>query len=374
VSTCLLTYILMQKIRTATSSNGTSLKVIEPGLYSVEVAYKTTCGRSVESKEIRIMVLGGKVTADATSRTVCEGKSTELFTAEAPGLKYIWNKDGVDLSGQNGPRISVSVGGFYRVKVEDVSLGCPASESDAIEITALPPPDVAVSAIPNTSVLCEGEVLTLSAGAVSGYIYQWQKNGNAIPGAPNNVYTLTQNGRYSVAVTDVNGCRNVSNPFSAEFKKQIAVMLDPIPELCEGSSAAISLNGYPAGGVYSGTGVSGNTFNAGIAGKGNHEITYTISDGLSCAKGTARQTVLVDAPPLPLLPARIGTVKGQPVELKADVGSQYIYDWSPPEGLSATDIPNPQAGPESTTIYTVTVTDPGGCDVVPFWFTLLRIS
>ena len=38
-----------------------------------------------------------------------------------------------------------------------------------------------------------------------------------------------------------------------------------------------------------------------------------------------------------------------------------VYSWSPATGLSSTIAANPAAGPASTTIYTVTVTDANGC-------------
>ncbi len=41
--------------------------------------------------------------------------------------------------------------------------------------------------------------------------YQWQLNGNDIQGADQQTYTATQNGDYSVVVTDANGCENTSN-------------------------------------------------------------------------------------------------------------------------------------------------------------------
>lgn len=49
---------------------------------------------------------------------------------------------------------------------------------------------------------------------------------------------------------------------------------------------------------------------------------------------------------------------GGKTQLKAEGGFSYL--WSPPEGLSAVDIPNPIASPNETTIYTVEVT--GQCD------------
>ena len=45
---------------------------------------------------------------------------------------------------------------------------------------------------------------------------------------------------------------------------------------------AVTLVGNPAGGTFSGPGVSGNTFNPSVAGVGNHTITYTYTDITGC--------------------------------------------------------------------------------------------
>src|SRR5206468_2581905 len=45
--------------------------------------------------------------------------------------------------------------------------------------------------------------------------------------------------------------------------------------------------GSPAGGTYSGTGVSGNTFNPATAGTGTFKITYTYTDSKGCSNSAA---------------------------------------------------------------------------------------
>jgi len=55
----------------------------------------------------------------------------------------------------------------------------------------------------------------------------------------------------------------------------------------------------------------------------------------------------------------ISICRGQSTTLSAS-GATY-YNWSPPKGLSATNIPNPIASPTVTTTYTVTGIDTGAC-------------
>ncbi|MCF8277147.1 MAG: gliding motility-associated C-terminal domain-containing protein [Flavobacteriales bacterium] len=89
---------------------------------------------------------------------------------------------------------------------------------------------------------------------------------------------------------------------------------------------------------------------------------YTVlaTDSIGC---TVSQEVIVyvsDPPPLDagedayLQPGVYG-------ELTPNVNPGNIVEWTPPEGLSCTDCPNPIANPEETTTYYILVTDELGC-------------
>lgn len=86
----------------------------------------------------------------------------------------------------------------------------------------------------------------------------------------------------------------------------------------------------------------------------------------------AQQTLVfkVKQPPPLLVDAGADKVaiKGDPVELGGAVPASggsgvYTYSWSPAEGLDRTDIANPVATPDSTTTYTLSVSDGAGCDM-----------
>lgn len=74
------------------------------------------------------------------------------------------------------------------------------------------------------------------------------------------------------------------------------VTLNPLPDQCQ-NGAAISLIPYgdPAGGVFSGNGVSGTSFDPAVAGAGSHIITYKYP--ASGCSGIATQTIVVNAVP-----------------------------------------------------------------------------
>lgn len=96
----------------------------------------------------------------------------------------------------------------------------------------------------------------------------------------NHIYSKT--GVYIDTVKAPGGCDSI-------LTTNLTVNLSPIAtlDLSNTDTVCIGLNvtlngGLPAGGVYSGVGVTGNIFNTNTAGLGVHPITYTITDLKGC--------------------------------------------------------------------------------------------
>ncbi|UOQ72622.1 DUF7948 domain-containing protein [Hymenobacter cellulosilyticus] len=96
---------------------------------------------------------------------------------------------------------------------------------------------------------------------------------------------------YSVASTGV--CVSTRS-LRVTVTPEVAPVFVPVPPQCAATSAAISLSATPAGGTFSGPGVSGNTFTPSLAQAGTHLLTYSFSDTTRC--GSVTQTVVVDPP------------------------------------------------------------------------------
>ncbi|MGY3091363.1 gliding motility-associated-like protein [Hymenobacter sp. UYAg731] len=89
----------------------------------------------------------------------------------------------------------------------------------------------------------------------------------------------------------------------------------PVPTQCI-VAAAVALAATPAGGTFSGPGVSNGRFDPATAGAGTHTLTYTISDSLGC--GTLSQQVTVSRLPV-ITPGRDTTLCAdlrQPFQLR----------------------------------------------------------
>ena len=63
--------------------------------------------------------------------------------------------------------------------------------------------------------------------------------------------------------------------------------------MCNYDAPITLTQGAPAGGTYSGTGVSGGQFNPSVAGNGSHILTYSYTDGNNCTN-TQNRSVTVD--------------------------------------------------------------------------------
>ena len=145
---------------------------------------------------------------------------------------------------------------------------------------------VAVNATATPTVLCEGDEVQLNAEVTGGcppYTFQWSSQ-------PAGFSSNLQNPTDSPVVTTMYFVTVNDGYTSASDQVTVTVIPDPgviCPydlSLCV-DSYPIGLNGgTPEGGNYSGTGVVDGVFYAGLAGVGEHTITYTYTiPGTNCS-------------------------------------------------------------------------------------------
>ncbi|MEM9928957.1 MAG: hypothetical protein AAF840_03985, partial [Bacteroidota bacterium] len=184
--------------------------------------------------------------------------------------------------------------------------GCTNSATSFIEIS--PEPSFLIPALPTFCVNSDSTDLsgliapsggTYSGPGVSGNLFD-----PAIAGA--GTHTLT----YTLPYGD--GCET-STTFEFVVNDLPTVTFAAVEPLCP-SADAVGLTSLvsPTGGTFSGSGISGSTFDPSVAGSGEHEITYTYSDGNSC-ENSAMITISVgdneapvaDVDPLPELTVQV---------------------------------------------------------------------
>jgi hypothetical protein len=123
-------------------------------------------------------------------------------------------------------------------------------------------------------------------------------------------------------------CYAPSNTITVSTLSVVAVTASN-KSVCSGW--VVPLTGSPAGGTWSGTGVSGSTFNSVGLTTGNYTVTYSIVNSNGCAS-SANATVTVS--PVPVITGFTGTspvCKGRSYTYSVAVsGTGYTYSWVKP--------------------------------------------
>ncbi|HRZ48989.1 MAG TPA: hypothetical protein P5338_06300, partial [Bacteroidales bacterium] len=161
--------------------------------------------------------------------------------------------------------------------------------------------------------------------------------------------------------TDGNNCTN-SATASILVNALTPLTFPALAGVCVDAAPFAMNTALPAGGTYSGPGVSSNIFNPATAGVGIHTLTYTYTDGNVCTN-TITQTIEVFAlPVLTMSPAAV-ICEGTSTNISATAtgAGGFTYVWNNAVSLSDPNIANPVATPGATTTYTVVVTDVNLC-------------
>jgi hypothetical protein len=127
----------------------------------------------------------------------------------------------------------------------------------------------------NSTTICAGSSATLTASGVTTYTWNTGANTSGITVNPTSTTVYTVSGNLS-------GCASAAvKTTTVIVNPSPTVSLPGLPPLCVNSSTQ-SLSGSPAGGVYSGTGVSGSVFNPSVSGAGSFIISYSYTNTAGC--------------------------------------------------------------------------------------------
>jgi hypothetical protein len=161
-----------------------------------------------------------------------------------------------------------------------------------------------VSIVNQTGSICANSPATFVATAVNGGgnpRYQWTVNNQ--PRGFNSATFTTAN----LQNADVVRCQIFSSEECASLmmvpSNAITAVVLPLPTVNAGSYSTacvgdgpIALNGTPAGGQWSGTGVTGSAFNPTGLGPGTYAVTYSFTNMAGCT-GTATSSISINASP-----------------------------------------------------------------------------
>lgn len=107
-----------------------------------------------------------------------------------------------------------------------------------------------------------------------------------------NGHVYSTSGTYIDTVKTPGGCDSIlTTKLTVNPSPAATLNITGNDTVCLGTDVVLS--GSPAGGVYGGVGVTGSTFKSSVAGKGLHEVTYTVTDLKGC-EGTAKVKIFVE--------------------------------------------------------------------------------
>lgn len=218
-----------------------------------------------------------------SSSTNCTGAAI-IFTDQSTDLpsSWSWSFPGgspVSSTVQN-PSITYTASGIYTVSLQSTNtIGTSASESKTIAVNLTPVLTV------NNAAVCKGSSAILTASGADSYAWNTGLTTASISVTPSVTTNYTVTG-----YTD--GC-SVSTITTVSVNPSPSVLFASINSTMCVNHSTVALYGNPSGGTFSGTGVSGSTFDPGISGAGTFTISYSYTDPNNCSNA-AKQAVIVD--------------------------------------------------------------------------------
>jgi hypothetical protein len=177
-------------------ATGINYAAVSTGSYSVTTTNANGCSATSPASVITVNPSPVSTITYASPLVFCQGSAVVLNTYTGSGLTYQWLRNAVPIPGATAASNIASQSGSYAIQVTN-TFGCNRIS---------PPVVVQVNALPTPQVVRNG--FTLSTGQY--ILYQWYFNTQPLAGATSRQLTVSQNGAYSVSVTDSNGCTNLS--------------------------------------------------------------------------------------------------------------------------------------------------------------------
>jgi hypothetical protein len=297
-----------------------------------------------------------------SSATICAGQSATL-TATDGFTNYSFSAGLTPVAGE--PNLAIgTVDGIYSVTAS-TSAGCQGSATGTITVN--PQPAALITA--SSTTICQGQSATLTASG--GDLYTWST------GEQSASIVVTTSDVYSVTVSTVNGCSDISST---------TITVNPLPVLtvnsatvCSGQSATLTIGGCEGGTVLWSTAESTATILVSPSITTTYSATCTLSTG--CVATTATTVTVNDIPSYTAAPQAItatctGSVANNDARIelttlqnteRADIVVGSTYGSGPAYGaptnlmvtsgaVSFTNLPNPG----TSQAYTIRLYNPGG--------------
>ena len=319
-------------------SNGATTQAVNVGVgnYSVTITNNSGCSATSPTVTITSKALPGTIKIKTVGlASVCEPFTIPLVIDLAPGVTagfaYQWNMNGNAIVGATDSTYTALTTGSYSLSV---SGGNTCNKTSAAKTATIKPLPVANFSAGGVTTFCTGGSVVLSAPAITGYTYNWLKDGaNAGAGVTK---TFKLSGVYTVIAT-LAGCKDTAdNP--------ITILVNPLPiaaistndttTFCTGSSALLNASPSSTGfnfKWYSGTTMIDSSANDTYAAMLTGTYKVVVIDANNCVSKMSLTNVKIKVNPI-LVPtiAAVGSttisVSGS-VKLNANPSTGVTWQW-----------------------------------------------
>ena len=280
-------YSIPDPVFTASMAGDYTLKVI---------ASQQAAPNCVDSATIVISVGSSQGCPSLLTQSLCNASqlSFPVSSLPQPDVDYSWSvTNGASILNEGGDSLLTVLAG-----AQDFDITLQLSYANPLLNNLVCTYPVIVHPLPIVTAGSYGPTcVTASPLSLSGLPAGGTWSGSGVSGS---MFTPSVAGAGTIRVyysyTDENGCSSVD---STEIVVNEIPRLDPgtYGPLCV-SASPVFLQGTPAGGTWSGTGVSGSTFDPSVAGVGTHAVNYSVTITGGCVTDT---TIDIEVKPLPNL-------------------------------------------------------------------------
>lgn len=275
------------------NSNVQDLIVTQPGQYDCVIWINGCSDSSFQKLTIQQGNLPNVGLSPSGDAYFCTGDSIQL-TGSGGGSSQ-WYLNGAAIPGATNPQYLAATAGNYNMIKTNLN-GC--SDSASVGVNVLEYTPGMLQAIPfDTTGICDGDSLLLTASPATLPNYQWYLNGTAISGQTSDSLYALAAGDYSVTSSLSGSCSDSSagytlavfaSPTAAFTQSADTVTLGTAVVFTDGSTDAAAYNWTFGDGNNSTTASPSHTYGA----TGTYTVTLTVSNG-PCPTASATSTVVV---------------------------------------------------------------------------------
>lgn len=297
------------------------------------------------------------------------GQNLQLNGPTVASVTYNWTGPNGFSSSVEDPQISnvtLANAGTYSLQLSNGTCFSNATTT-RVDIADLQGFTVGSSVPSNT--ICQAANLTLSVAGQAGYSYQWIKDGTDLIGQTSTSLLVTQEGAYTLRVTNVAiGCSLTTSPATnvvvltapvAAFSVNATGCVNEVLTFTDQStkdSRATAVYAWSFGDTGTAT-VASPTHTYATANTFSPGLTLSYSGVTGCSSSISKNVIISSNPTLTVTADKDSLIVGESGQLQASGAT--TYSWTPIDGLSSTTIANPVATPTTTTTYTVVGTTNG---------------